>query len=81
MLQRGKNLVPIGNMVTNLNIFSTAHTVEWMRQNTVGGTCMKDGDYLAWQQMNWTLHGQAMIETVDAQEACIGEPVVDITPA
>ena len=81
VLQIGKNLVPIGNMVTNVNIFSTAHTVEWMRQNTVGGTCMEDGDYLAWQQMNWTLHGQAVIETVDAQEACIGEPVVDITPA
>ena len=72
---------PTKNKVTNLNIFSTAHSVEVMRQNTGGGKCIEDGDYLAWKDMEWTLHGQAVIETIDAEEPCLGEPVVDVFPA
>ena len=57
--------------MTNLNIFSTAHSVEVMRENTQGGNCIEDGDYLAWNDMTWTLHGQAGFETVDAEEPCM----------
>ena len=38
--------------VTNLNIFSTAHSLEWMRKSTIGGECVEDGDYLAWKDMH-----------------------------
>ena len=72
---------PAMNKVTNLNIFSTAHSVEVMRQNTQGGMCIEDGDYLAWKDMEWTLHGQAVIETVDAEQPCVGQPFVDVYPA
>ena len=64
--------------VTNLNVFSTAHSVEWMRKSTIGGECVEDGDYLAWKDMQWTLHGQAVIENVNAEDTCLGEPVVDV---
>ena len=62
---------PAKNKVTNLNIFTTAHSVEVMRENTKSGICIKDGDYLAWNNMKWTLHGQAVFETVDAEEPCM----------
>ena len=70
--------IPIKNKVTNLNIFSTAHSVDVMRQNTKGGECIEDGDYLAWKDMDWTLQGQTVLETVDAEAPCLGEPVVDV---
>ena len=64
--------------VTNLNIFSSALTVEEMKTMTGGEGCMKEGDYLAWQDMEWILHGQARQETVDTEEPCKGEPYVDL---
>ena len=66
------------NKVTNLNIFSTAHSVQVMEENTQPGKCIVDGDYLAWKDMQWTLYGQAVIETIEIEEPCIGEPMVDI---
>ena len=51
--------------VTNLNVFSSALSTEKMRKMTEGGICAEKGDYLAWEDMEWILHGQATIETVD----------------
>ena len=45
---------------------------------TKDGSCVDEGDYLAWQDMEWILHGQARIETVDQEELCKGEPFVDL---
>ena len=71
--------IEVIHKVTNLNIFSTAHSVEVMRQNTKGGKCIEDGDYLAWNDMQWTLHGSAVIETVDVEETCQeNNPLVDV---
>ena len=64
--------------VTNVNVFSTAHTVAVMEQNTQAGTCIEGGDYLAWNDMQWILNDGAVTETFDAEETCIGEPPVDI---
>ena len=66
------------NKVTNLNIFSKAHPVSWMRSTTLGGECVEDGDYLAWKDMQWTLHGQAAFERVDLEQTCMAEPVLDV---
>ena len=38
-----------------------------MRQETEAGKCIGDGDYLAWKDMEWNLHGGAVLETVDAE--------------
>ena len=75
------NWVPTKNKVTNLNIFSTAHSLELMRQNTMSRKCIDDGDYLAWNDMKWTLYGQAVFETVDQQETCMGQPPMVVYPA
>ena len=47
----------------------------------MGGGCIEDGHYLAWKDMEWTLYGQSVIETVAAEEPCLGEPMVDVFPA
>ena len=45
---------------------------------TEGGSCVEEGDYLAWGQMKWILHGQARIETVNQEEPCKGDAYVDL---
>ena len=72
--------VPVNHIhkLTNLNIFSTAHSVEEMRQNTRESKCIEDGDYLAWKEMEWTLTSEAEIETVDVEEPCREKPLVDV---
>ena len=77
----GTGWAPVSNKVTNLNIFSSAHSVEVMRQNTKRDKCFADGDYLAWTEMEWTLHGHAVLENIDTEEPCIGEPLVDVYDA
>ena len=64
--------------VTNLNIFSSTLSVELMQQYTKGGECVAEGDYLAWREMQWSLYGQAVIETVDTEEPCLEEPFVSL---
>ena len=64
--------------VTNLNIFSSALSIENLRSMTRGGSCIEEGDYLAWGDMVWILHGQARMETMDTEEPCRDELFVDI---
>ena len=42
--------------VTNLNIFSSALSIEKMKRMTGDESCLVEGDYLAWGDMEWTLH-------------------------
>ena len=64
--------------VTNLNIYSSALPVEKMKSMTGGQGCPEEGDYLAWEDMEWIRHGQAKIETVGQDEPCRGDPYVDL---
>ena len=64
----------LSNKVTNLNIFSSLLSKEKMEKLTKGGSCAEEGDYLAWKDMEWILHSQARLETVEKKEACEGEP-------
>ena len=54
--------------VTNVNIFSSALSIERMKRMTGGERCVEEGDYLAWADMEWS--GQARKETVDTEEPC-----------
>ena len=65
--------------VTNLNIFSSPLTTEKMERMTRGGICIEEGDYLAWGDMEWILHGQAKIETTEKEETCEEKPLVDLS--
>ena len=60
--------------MTNLNIFSSTLSIEEMKSITGGESCLKEGDYLAWEDMEWILHGQASIETVEKENTCQAQP-------
>ena len=72
------NWVAASHKDTNLNVFSSALPVEEMERMTGEEGCIEEGDYLAWGDMEWILHGQAKIETVDKEEPCKGEPYVNL---
>ena len=69
------------NQVTNLNIFSTALTVEKMQQNTKMGECSEKGDYLSWGEMQWNLKEPARIEITDEKDVCTKHPSINFYPA
>ena len=62
--------ISLSNKVTNLNIFSTLLTIEKMVRMTLGGVeeCGEQGDYLAWRETHWALHGEAVMEEVASEE-------------
>ena len=64
--------------VTNLNIYSSPLPVEKMESMTMGGNCAEKGDYLAWEDMEWILHGHASKETVEKEDMCQEKPLVDV---
>ena len=68
----------ISEKVTNLDIFSYPLPVEKMESMTRGGSCVEEGDYLAWRDMEWILHGQARKETTEKEETCEEKPLVDL---
>ena len=41
-----------------------------MQEYTSGEGCGDEGDYLSWDDMEWTLHGDATFEHIDAEEPC-----------
>ena len=65
-----------GNKVTNLNIFAPALLSEQTIAMTKpgGDNCGKRGNYLKWEDMQWTLHGQATKEDVVIEEPCKVDP-------
>ena len=52
-----------------------------MQHYTSGGECGEGGDYLSWDEMQWKLHGHAVVEEVDVDEPCMGEPPINFYPA
>ena len=72
------NWAALSQSVTNLNIYSSSKSIEKMKSMTEGEICAEEGDYLAWRDMEWILHGQAFIETVDVNVPCKGDPYVDL---
>ena len=64
--------------VTNLDIYSSPLAIEKMKSITRGGSCVEEGDYLAWGDMTWILHGQARKESTEKEEMCEEKPLVDL---
>ena len=65
--------------VTNLDIFSSPLPIKKMESMTMSGLCVEEeGDYLAWGDMEWNLHGQARKETAEKEEICEEKPLVDL---
>ena len=63
------------DMVTDINVFSTALTKERMMGLTRGGgeECGEEGDYLAWGRMEWELKGEAEVTLIGEHLPCGGE--------
>ena len=59
----GSNWYALSQKVTNLDIFSSTLTTDKMKSMTGKKSCVEEGDYLAWGDMEWILHGQARMET------------------
>ena len=74
----GGNWYSVSNKVTNMNIFGSLLSVAKMKNMTKEGTCIEKGDYLAWKDMEWSLHGHAKQETLEIEATCAGEPLVDL---
>ena len=49
---------PSSNKFTKLEIFSSVLDVKTMMEYTKGEGCGDDGDYLSWDEMQWSLHGE-----------------------
>ena len=71
----------ISGQVSNLNIFSTALAIGDMVENTQGVRCSSKGDYLAWQDMQWTHNDKTHIEYVSEEEVCKRHPSLNLYPA
>lgn len=69
--------------VTDLNIFSSFLSFDRMVSITSGGKegCGEEGDYLAWRNTQWTLHGEATMEEVGREELCEETPWVNFYSA
>ena len=74
----GSVYITQGQKVTNLNIFSSTLSIEEMKSITEGESCLMEGDYLAWEDMEWILHGQAGIETVEKENTCQVDPFLNL---
>ena len=56
---------------TNMNIFSSIISLEDMMMRTSGeGDCTGAGDYLSWQEMEWTVSGDVTSGTLNNEKLC-----------
>ena len=63
---------------TNLDIYSHSLSIEKMKTITRGDSCVEKGDYLAWRDMEWILHGRAKKETIEKEATCEEKSLVDL---
>ena len=63
--------------VTDLDIYSSPLSIERMESMTRDESCADEGDYLAWREMEWIVHGQARKEVTEREETCEEKPLVD----
>ena len=62
LLQYKNNWYTSDGKISNVNIFSSALSTEAMRAVTTEGEARRKGDYLAWEDMEWNLHGKVSKE-------------------
>lgn len=53
------------NSIANVNIYSRLLKVEEMQMYTSSGACSQTGDYLAWNEMQFKLYGDAKFEELE----------------
>jgi hypothetical protein len=64
-------------LIGNINVFGRKLSLDEMIAITAGADCGVDGDYLAWREMKWEVHGLAAIwRNVSKEELCSGDTAV-----
>ena len=68
----GGGIVISAYKFTNLQVYSSLHPIEQMVAWTTSGVSCgsMDGDYLSWNNMNWSLTGGANVQTIFQGEYC-----------
>ena len=64
--------------LTNVNMFSSALAKERMERMTGGEECGALGDFLNWEEAEWTLQSKARVKMVDSQEPCRKESKIQV---
>ena len=58
-------------LLSNLNIYGRILSKDEMKEKTFGSECgLSDGDFLSWEEMEWTLHGLSRTDTIDREDLC-----------
>ena len=58
-------------LISNLNIYGRILSKDEMKEKTFGSECgLSDGDFLSWEEMEWTLHGLSTTSTIDRDDLC-----------
>ena len=73
LLQYENNWYTSDGKISNVNIFSSELSMDAMRRVTtegVAGECGRKGDYLAWEVMEWNLHGKVTKEAEQKDKIC-----------
>ena len=67
------------NKVTSMNIFSSALSLNTMKDQTEHNpeNCDSEGDYLSWEEMEWETHGDASIDIVNKEQPCKKEATLN----
>ena len=73
----GKILVGLGfwyqgrQKISNVNIYGRILSKDEMKEKTFGSECgLSDGDFLSWEEMEWTHHGLSMTGTIEREDLC-----------
>ena len=57
--------------ISNVNIYGGILSKDEMKEKTFGSECgLSDGDFLSWEEMEWTLHGLSLTVTIDKEDLC-----------
>ena len=58
-------------LTSNLNVYGRILSKDEMKEKTFGSECgLSDGDFLSWEEMEWTLHGLSKMGTIDRDDLC-----------
>ena len=58
-------------LTSNLNVYGRILSKDEMKEKTFGSECgLSDGDFLSWEEMEWTLHGLSKMGTIDGDDLC-----------
>ena len=57
--------------ISNVNVYGRILSKDEMKEKTFGSECgISDGDFLGWEEMEWTQYGLSTMDTVEKEDLC-----------